>query len=82
MEKADRGYWQYIRRSKNPEVPVVVLEESAAIWSVCSSPTSVWGLTVLTGNPVFDTNASILICLLLAVVSFILVRQNDEPADR
>jgi divalent metal cation (Fe/Co/Zn/Cd) transporter len=40
------------------------------------------GLTVLTGNPVFDTNASILICLLLAVVSFILVRQNDEPADR
>jgi hypothetical protein len=51
-EKGDRGYWQYIQRSKNPEVPVVVLEDSAALVGLFFAYLGV-GLTVLTGNSVF-----------------------------
>lgn len=51
-EKGDRGYWQYIQLSENPKVPVVVLEDSAALVGLFFAYLGV-GLTVLTGNPVF-----------------------------
>lgn len=73
-EKGDRSYWHYIQQSKNPEVPVVVLEDIAALIGLFFAYLGV-GLTVLTGNPVFDATASILIGLLLATVSFILARK-------
>jgi cation diffusion facilitator family transporter len=73
-EKGELSYWQYIVRSKNPEVPVVLLEDSAAIVGLFFAYLGV-GLTVLTGNGLFDGVASILIGLLLATVSLILARE-------
>lgn len=73
-EKGELSYWQYIRRSKNPEVPVVVLEDTAALIGLFLAYLGI-GLSVLTGREVFDDVASILIGLLLATIAFILARE-------
>lgn len=73
-EKGDSGYWRYIQDSKNPEVPVVILEDSAALVGLLFAYLGV-GLTALTGNAVYDATASIAIGLLLATISLILARK-------
>lgn len=73
-DKGPLSYWQYIQQSKTPEVPVVVLEDTAALVGLFFAYLGV-GLTVLTGNPVFDATASILIGLLPATISLILARE-------
>jgi divalent metal cation (Fe/Co/Zn/Cd) transporter len=73
-EKGKLSYWQYIQRSKNPEVPVVVLEDSAALVGLFFAYLGI-GLALATGYSFFDAAASILIGLLLATISFVLARE-------
>ncbi|HET7325726.1 MAG TPA: cation diffusion facilitator family transporter [Nocardioidaceae bacterium] len=73
-EKGDLSYWQYIKRSRNPEVPMVMLEDSAAIVGLAFAYTGVT-LTLLTGNALYDAIGSICIGLLLATVSFVMARE-------
>jgi cation diffusion facilitator family transporter len=73
-DKGDQSYRQYVERSKDPEVPVVLLEDSAAMVGLLFAYTGV-GLTWLTGSRVYDAVASILIGLLLAAVSIVLARE-------
>lgn len=74
QDKGDLSYRQYVERSRDPEIPVVLLEDSAAMVGLLFAYLGV-GLTVLTGNHVYDAIASLLIGLLLAVVAFILARE-------
>jgi cation diffusion facilitator family transporter len=66
------GSWvSFIRRAKAPELPVVLFEDTAALTGLVFALLGV-GLTVITGNPVFDAIGTLLIGLLLVAVAIIL----------
>ncbi len=62
---------QFIRRAKAPELPVVLLEDVAALTGLVFALIGV-GLTVITGNGVWDGVGTVLIGLLLVAVAIVL----------
>ncbi|MEY4368015.1 MAG: hypothetical protein RLZ28_1430 [Actinomycetota bacterium] len=71
VERGDQSLVQYIRRAKSPELPVVVLEDIAALVGLVLAFAGV-GLTVLTHNAMFDALGTLAIGLLLVAVAVIL----------
>jgi cation diffusion facilitator family transporter len=70
--KGSGSWWQFIRQSKVPELPVVLLEDFGALIGLVLALLGV-GLTVLTGNSVFDALGTIAIGTLLGVIAIILI---------
>ncbi len=70
--KGSGSWWQFIRRSRNPELPVVLLEDTGALLGLVFALAGV-GLTILTGNPVWDGVGTMLIGALLGVIAVILM---------
>jgi len=70
--KGSGTWWQFIRQSKVPELPVVLLEDFGALVGLVLALFGV-GLTVITDNPVFDALGTIAIGLLLGVIAIILI---------
>lgn len=70
--KGDGTWWQFIRRSRNPELPVVLLEDTGALLGLVFALFGV-GLTILTGNPVWDGVGTVMIGVLLGVIAVILM---------
>ncbi|HUH52423.1 MAG TPA: cation diffusion facilitator family transporter [Microbacteriaceae bacterium] len=70
--KGDKSWWEFVKTSKSPELPVVLFEDAAALVGLVFALFGV-GLTVITGNGLFDAVATILIGLLLIVVAMVLV---------
>ena len=70
--KGSGSWWQFIRRSRNPELPVVLLEDTGALLGLVFALLGV-GLTILTGNPIWDGVGTMLIGALLAVIAVILM---------
>lgn len=70
--KGSLTWWQFIRQSKAPELPVVLLEDLGALIGLVLALLGV-GLSVLTGNPVFDALGTIAIGLLLGTIAVILI---------
>lgn len=68
--KGWRSWGRFIRDSKAPELPVVLLEDFAALVGLSIAFVGV-GLTVLTGNGLFDGIATVMIGALLIVVAFV-----------
>ncbi len=62
---------QFVRRAKAPELPVVLLEDVAALFGLVFAFIGV-GLTVITGNSVFDAIGTLFIGTLLIVVAIVL----------
>ena len=62
---------QFIRRAKAPELPVVLLEDVAALIGLVFALIGV-GLTIITGNGVWDGVGTVLIGLLLVSVAIVL----------
>jgi cation diffusion facilitator family transporter len=71
VKSPDDSYWAFIRHARAPELPVVLLEDTAALLGLVFALIGV-GLTVLTGNGIFDGLGTIAIGLLLIVVAAIL----------
>ncbi|SFS07652.1 cation diffusion facilitator family transporter [Agrococcus baldri] len=65
------GWWEFIRKAKSPELPVILLEDLAALLGLVFAFVAV-GLTVLTGNPLFDALGTLFIGALLIVVAIVL----------
>jgi cation diffusion facilitator family transporter len=65
------SWWSFIHASKNPELPVVLLEDCAALAGLLFALLGVAAATV-TGDPVYDAIGSIAIGLLLGVVAVVL----------
>lgn len=61
----------FIRKSKSPELPVILLEDVAALLGLVFAFAGV-GLTALTGNVVFDAIGTLMIGTLLVVVAAVL----------
>lgn len=76
-KRPDTSWWQFIRRARSPELPVVLLEDSAALIGLLFALVGV-GLTILTGNGVFDGIGSIAIGLLLCAVATILATETKS----
>jgi cation diffusion facilitator family transporter len=65
------SWWRFIRRTKNPELPVVLLEDLGALLGLVIALLGI-GLAVITGDPRFDAAGSIGIGVLLAGIAIIL----------
>ncbi|MGY4710194.1 cation diffusion facilitator family transporter [Mycolicibacterium sp. CBM1] len=70
--KGNSSWWQFIRRSRNPELPVVLLEDTGALIGLLFALFGV-GLSILTGDPVWDGVGTLLIGVLLGVIAVILM---------
>ena len=70
--KKSGSWWRFIRTSRNPELPVVLLEDSGALVGLVLALAGV-GLTVLTGDPVWDGIGTIGIGVLLGAIAVILM---------
>jgi cation diffusion facilitator family transporter len=70
--KGDRTWWEFIRRSKSPELPVVLLEDAGALFGLVFALAGV-GLAEITGNPRWDGVGTLSIGILLGVIAVILV---------
>lgn len=68
------SWWRFVRSTKNPELPVVLLEDSGAVTGVLLAVAGL-GLTVVTGDPRFDAAGSIGVGVVLAVMAGVLARE-------
>jgi cation diffusion facilitator family transporter len=66
-----RSWWRFIRTSKQPELPVVLLEDLGALVGLCLALAGV-GLAALTGDARWDALGSIAIGALLGVIAVVL----------
>jgi cation diffusion facilitator family transporter len=66
-----RSWWGFIRGTKNPELPVVILEDLGALCGLGIALAGV-GLAVATGDARFDAAGSIGIGLLLGAIAIVL----------
>jgi cation diffusion facilitator family transporter len=86
--RGKQSWIQFIRRAKAPELPVVLLEDFAALIGLAFALTGV-GLTVITGNGAFDAIGTLCIGVLLVLVAIVLgietksllVGEGANPAD-
>ena len=69
-----QGWWQAVRRSKDPAGFIVLFEDSAAIAGLLIAGVGVWASHAL-GDPRIDGLASIAIGVLLGVVAILLARE-------
>ncbi|WP_409434840.1 cation diffusion facilitator family transporter [Mycobacterium sp. SMC-14] len=75
--KGQGSWWRFLRNSRNPELPVVLLEDTAALIGLVLALAGV-GLSVLTGNPVWDSVSTLGIGVLLGVVAvFLMVEMHS-----
>lgn len=63
-----RTWWQFIRTTRNPELPVVLLEDSGAMLGLVVAITGI-GLSEVTGNAIWDGVATFIIGLILASIA-------------
>jgi cation diffusion facilitator family transporter len=73
--QGELGWWQAVRRSKDPTTFIVLFEDSAAMFGLVIAALGVF-LAHWTGNPSWDGAASIVIGCALAVVAFMLARES------
>ncbi|HWH25336.1 MAG TPA: cation diffusion facilitator family transporter [Pseudolysinimonas sp.] len=69
--RGKQSWINFVRRAKQPELPVVLLEDVAALIGLVLALAGV-GLTVLTGNPLWDALGTIAIGALLVLVAVVL----------
>lgn len=69
--RGTQGWVQFIRRAKAPELPVVLLEDVAALLGLVFALLGV-GLTILTGDSLWDAVGTIMIGVLLVIVAVVL----------
>jgi cation diffusion facilitator family transporter len=72
--RGGESLWRFIRHTKSPELPVVLLEDTGALIGLLFALLGV-GLAMGTGDPRFDALGSIAIGLLLAAIAFVLAAE-------
>lgn len=69
--KRDTSWWRFIRTAKNPELPVVLLEDLAALLGLIIALSAVVAADV-TGDSKYDAIGSLAIGVLLGIVAIVL----------
>jgi cation diffusion facilitator family transporter len=70
--KGDATWWGFIRQSRTPELPVVLLEDAGALFGLVFALIGV-GLATITGDPIWDAVGTVTIGILLGVIAVILI---------
>ncbi|WP_061299368.1 cation diffusion facilitator family transporter [Herbidospora cretacea] len=75
--KGNLTWWQFIRRSKSPELPVIVLEDLGALLGLIFA---LFGVTmaVVTGNGIWDGVGTVMIGVLLGAIAIILAIETKS----
>ncbi len=71
------SWTEFIRRAKAPELPVILLEDFAALLGLVFAFVGV-GLNVLTENPIFDVIGTGMIGILLVLVAIVLAVETKS----
>ena len=69
--RGEHSYWEFVRKAKAPELPVILLEDFAALLGLVVAFTGV-SLALLTHNSYYDVAGSAVIGALLVAVAVIL----------
>ncbi|MCY9787460.1 cation diffusion facilitator family transporter [Nocardiopsis sp. EMB25] len=69
--RGEAGWVDFIRRSKSPELPVILLEDAGALLGLVFALTGV-SLTLITGNGIWDGLGTAAIGLLLVAIAVVL----------
>ncbi|MEU6730830.1 cation diffusion facilitator family transporter [Nonomuraea wenchangensis] len=75
--RKNRSWTRYIRDAKAPELPVVLLEDAAALTGLAFALIGV-SLALITGNTVYDGVGSVAIGVLLIIVAVTLARETKS----
>ncbi|WP_016699413.1 cation diffusion facilitator family transporter [Actinoalloteichus spitiensis] len=75
--RGHRSWWRFIRQAKEPELPIVLLEDSGALVGLVLALGGI-GLTVLTGDPVWDGAATLAIGVLLGFIAVTLIIETKS----
>ncbi|MFG3620080.1 cation diffusion facilitator family transporter [Nocardia sp. NPDC047654] len=70
--KGNASWWRFIRNSRSPELPVVLLEDTGALIGLVFAFAGV-GLTMLTHDPIWDGIGTLAIGGLLGVIAVVLI---------
>jgi cation diffusion facilitator family transporter len=71
VKSPETGWWSFIRRSKQPELPVVLLEDLGALIGLVIAMSAI-GLSIVTDNGIYDGIGTATIGALLVVIAAIL----------
>lgn len=71
VREEGQSWVSFVRRSKAPELPVMLLEDVGALTGLTFALLGV-GLTLITGNPVFDALGTLMIGILLVLIAIVL----------
>ena len=72
--RGSESWWSFVRHSKSPELPVVLLEDVGALIGLVFALAGV-GLAIATGEPRFDALGSVAIGMLLAGIAVVLAKE-------
>jgi cation diffusion facilitator family transporter len=73
-QRGNRSWTRYVRESRSPELPVLLLEDSGALIGLACALLGVV-LAVITGDPVFDGIGTLAIGLVLLVIAVVLAKE-------
>ena len=79
--KGDVSWWGFIRQSRTPELPVVLLEDAGALFGLVFALFGV-GLAVITGDPVWDGVGTLMIGVAARRDRHHPDHRDEEPPDR
>lgn len=75
--KGADSWWQFIKKSTSPELPVVLLEDTGALVGLLLALGGI-GLSVLTGDPLWDGLGTVGIGVLLGIIAIILIVETKS----
>jgi cation diffusion facilitator family transporter len=75
--RGDASWVQFVKRAKSPELPVILLEDAAALLGLTFALFGV-GLALLTGNAYWDVVGTAAIGLLLVAVAIVLALETKS----
>jgi solute carrier family 30 (zinc transporter), member 9 len=76
-QRGTTPFFTYVRERADPAAVAILFEDSAAVLGVALAALGI-AASYVTGSPVFDSVASLVIGGLLGVIAFVLVSQNRE----
>ena len=83
------SWWQFIRNAKAPELPVILLEDTGAVFGLAIALGAI-GMTIVTDDPRWDAAGTISIGVLLGIIAVVLaiemrsllIGDAARPSDR
>jgi cation diffusion facilitator family transporter len=75
--RGNQGWVRFVRNAKQPELPVILLEDLGALLGLVFALFGV-GLTLITGNGIWDALGTAMIGLLLVVIAIVLAVETKS----